>query len=309
MDGAEQHQHLPGRPSPAPSVLLTGATGFVGSFLAASLRAACSVRTAGRSVPAGGYAHVTVAAFGRESDWRRALDGIDAVVHCAGPAHAKHGEAELRRAIVDASAALAAQAARAGVRRFVYVSSIRACVSVTHGAAVSEEEPARPDDAYGRAKLEAEKAILAEATIQPIALRPPLVIGPGAKGNLGALLRALDTPLPLPFAGIDNKRNVISLPSLAEAVRLALEPANPATGVFHAADQPALSTPQMAALLREGMGRPRRLFAAPAFKALAPRPLVQSLEVDDSRLRATFGYRGQDAREALVACGRAWARR
>lgn len=298
MDATAQNERSGEACARQPAVLLTGATGFVGSFLASALRHSCRLRTASREA---------IGDLGPVTDWAHALDGIDVVVHAAGPAHAKYPADVLRRAIVEGSAALAGQAARAGVKRFITISSIRACVSFTDRPA-SEHTPPNPDDAYGRAKLEAEQAILAEAAMRPIALRPPMVIGANAKGNFASLLRLLDTPLPLPLAGIHNKRNVISLASLSEAVRAVIEAEhNAASGIFHVADQPAVSIADMARLVRSGMCRPQRLFSARGIEAIAPTPLVRSLEVDDRKFRERFGYRGQDAREALEACGKAWA--
>jgi nucleoside-diphosphate-sugar epimerase len=246
--------------------------------------------------------------LGPTTEWRRALEGVSAVVHAAGPAHTKVSTEDARRAIVEGSAALAAQAAQAGVKRFVYIGSIRACVDHTAHGAVDEDAPAAPLDIYGRAKREAEQAILAEAALQSAVLRPPLVIGPQPKANLAQFMRLLDTPLPLPIAGIRNKRNIVSLGSLAEAVRLLLGKPQ-ASGVFHIADQPAVSTSEMAVLLRRGMGRPGRLISMPGIELVAPTPLVRSLEINDKRLREMVGYRGHDAREVLVGCGVAWVRR
>lgn len=299
MDAAEQNERSGEARARLPAVLLTGATGFVGSFLASALRDSSRLRTPSRQ---------TVGDLGPMTDWGAALEGVDTVIHAAGPAHAKYPTDELRRAIVEGGAALAEQAARAGVKRFIAISSIRACVSVTTDRPAAEDTPPNPADGYGRAKLEAEQAILAEAALRPIALRPPMVIGANAKGNFASLLRLLDTPLPLPFAGIRNKRSVISLTSLAEAVRAVVEAQhNAVSGVFHVADQPAVSTADVARLVRSGMRRPERLFSAPGIDVIAPPPLVRSLEVDDRKFRESFGYRGQDAREALQACGKAWA--
>jgi nucleoside-diphosphate-sugar epimerase len=280
----------------APTVLVTGATGFIGSFFMSALADGHSVRAANRAQHGD---------LGPNTDWTRALDGVDAVVHAAGPAHTSISEGEARRAIVEGSAVLARQAARAGVQRFIYVSSIRAIVDRTKDS-VDEHEQSCASDIYGRAKYDAEQAVLAELP-GAAALRPPLVVGPNPKANLAQFLKLLDSPAPLPFAGISNKRNIVSLASLAEAVSLLLEKSD-ASGVFHVADQPAVSTAEMASLLRQGMGRPSRLFSAPGIELIAPKPLVQSLEINDSRLRA-LGYRGQDACEALIACGAAWAKR
>ena len=299
MDATEQNERSSEALARRPAVLLTGATGFVGSHLASALRESCRLRTASRA---------EVGDLGPTTDWARALEGIDTIVHAAGPAHAKYPADELRRAIVEGAAALARQAARAGVKRLIYISSIRACARFTTDRPANEETPPNPDDAYGRAKLEAEQSIFAQSALRAIALRPPMVIGASAKGNFASLLRLLDTPLPLPFAGVHNKRNVISLASLAEAVRAAIEADhNAASSVFHIADQPAVSTADIARLVRSGMCRPERLFSAPGIAAIAPRALVRSLEVDDRKFRETFAYRGQDAREALEACGKAWA--
>lgn len=280
------------------TVLVTGASGFIGAFLCSALADSYRVRAASRRD----------GVLAPDTDWSRVLEGVDAVVHAGGPAHTKIGPEEARRAIVDASAALARQAARAGVGRFIYISSVRACVDHTTHGAVDEATPPAPEDVYGRAKRDAELAVLAETSPNAAALRPPLVVGANPKANLAQFLRLLDTPLPLPFDGIRNKRNIVSLASLAEAVRLLLDKRE-ASGVFHIADQPAVSTGEMAALLRRGMGRPARLFSAPGVEFVAPRPLVQSLEVNDTRLREMVGYAGQDAREALIACGAAWAKR
>jgi UDP-glucose 4-epimerase len=309
MDATEQHQAASEARLRAPLVVVTGASGFVGSFLASAFAGSLRVRTTGRRALPGALDHHLTGPLNSKTDWSAALEGVDAVVHAAGPAHAKYHPDELRRAIVDASAALAGQAARAGVKRLIYISSIHACVRHTSDRAVNEDTPVRPEDAYGRAKLEAELAVLADSALRPIVLRPPLVVGADAKGNFARLLRLLDTPLPLPFAGMRNKRNVISLNSLAAAVRAALDADAAAAGVFHVADQPALSTTEIAKLVRSGMGRPSRLFSAPAVEAFAPRALTQSLEIDDSRFRARFNYAGHDARAALVACGKDWTAR
>jgi nucleoside-diphosphate-sugar epimerase len=198
------------------------------------------------------------------------------------------------------------QATAAGVRRFIFVSSMKACADSSDGPALREDDDPRPSNAYGRAKLEAEGIVLDREALNPIVLRPPLVYAATAKGNLSKFLNRLDTPAPLPFGGVKNRRSLIALSSLIDAIIAVLRHESEPVGLFHIADEPAVSTPEMATLLRQGMGRPSRLFALPGFESLGPPPLVRSLAVDASRFRATFRYAGVNTREGLVACGKAW---
>jgi UDP-glucose 4-epimerase len=277
-------------------VLVTGASGFIGAALCDALRiSGVIVRVAGRE------------AWG---DWRAALDGADAVVHLAGPAHARFDESVLRAAIEDASASLAAQAEAAGVKRFVFLSSIKASTSRTYERAVSERDPPAPEEAYGRAKWHAEQAILAHGALNPIILRPPLVHAPNARANFAALLRMAASGAPLPFKGVANKRSVIARAALIEAIKATL--GEGPGGVFHVADQPALSTPEIITALRRGMGKAAHLFDAGPIAALAPAALTDNLESDDSAFRAAYGYGACahiSAAAALEATARAWAAR
>ncbi len=288
-------------------ILVTGASGFVGAALVKALVASgAPVRAALRKPPPqlASFDSIIVGELGPDTIWARALERVIAVVHLAGPAHAKTADALLRRAIVEGTAALAEQAARAGIQRFVLVSSIKAACARTCGAPLSEGAAPAPEDSYGRAKLEAEQAVLAHPALRPVVLRAPLVFAHHAKGNFASLLRLADTALPLPLGGIENRRSLISLVSLVEAIRMAL-PAGP-TGLYHVADTPALSTSEMLTALRAGMGRPARLFHFPGLRVLAPRALTESFEIDASAFGDALGWRGQDSRAALIACGGAW---
>lgn len=277
-------------------VLVTGASGFIGSALAPALAGlGFSVRAASRR-PSPERDHVEmvrVGELGARHDWSRALAGVDVVVHLAGPAHARSSERELHTAIVEGTAAFAAQAEAAGVTRFLFVSSIKA------------GEAGR--DGYAGAKLAAEEAVLARVALRPVVLRPPLVFAANAKANFARLLHIADTALPLPFAGIGNKRSLISLSSLVAAIAAVLHAPAGRSGVFDVADDPPLSTPEIVAALRRGLGRPERLFRAPGLVKLAPRALHESLIADPAAFRQAYAWRGEeDVRDALAACAAAW---
>jgi UDP-glucose 4-epimerase len=235
----------------------------------------------------------------------RALDGVDAVVHLAGPAHGRFTDAAIQEQIVRATAALVTQAERARVERFVYVSSIKAVCARTAGAPVSEDNPTLPEGAYARAKLEAETAVMALPSVRPVILRPPLVIAPNAKANFARLMRIVASGVPLPFGGIDNRRSLLSLESLIAAISSVLLQKDGPTGVFHIADRPSLSTSSLVEALSKGMGRRTIVFRG--VETLLPRQLTESLDVDDSRLRDSIGDAwSRDARSAVFDCGAAY---
>ncbi len=184
-------------------VALTGATGFIGRHLLAALTArGYRVRVLLRrpvEVPPGA-ASAVVGDLTRPINMAAALSDVDAVVHSAGLAHAMSGapEDDYRTLNTEATARLAQAAERAKVRRFVFLSSIRAQTGATAPGIVTEADEPRPTDPYGRSKREAEKA-LAATGLDWAALRPVLVYGPGAKGNLETLLRLARSPYPLPW--------------------------------------------------------------------------------------------------------------
>ena len=290
-------------------VLVTGASGFVGSALVAALsRNGGAVRAAYRTVPqdlASSQDCIAVGELSASTNWMPALEDVEAVVHLAGPAHGRFTDAAMGEQITRATQALAAQAEAAGVRRFVYVSSIKAVCARTLGAPVREDDEALPEDAYGRAKLAAEATVMGRPALRPVVLRPPLVIAPNAKANVASLMRLVASGIPLPFGGFDNRRSLLSRASLVEAISdLCLEKEGP-TGVFHIADRPAVSTSTLVEALSAGMGRRTIMFGGVG--ALLPRQLTESLEVDDMRLRTNIGDAwSRDARSAVFACGAAY---
>ena len=226
---------------------VTGLGGFIGSSLGPAL-----------------------AARGHEVR-REGTEGCDAVVHLANIAHARVHRDELWKVNVDGTVATAEAAARAGVRRFIYLSSAKA---------------AAPDDDYGRAKLAAEQAISKHGAV---ILRPPLVYGPRVRANFLALMRAIARGWPLPLASIENRRSLVFVGNLCDAIIACLE--SPAAGgkTLGVADGAAISTPALCRAIGVALGRPARLFPFPT--ALLPSErLTGSLVVDDAELRA-LGWR------------------
>ena len=249
-------------------IALTGATGFIGRHLLADLTArGYRVRVLLRRPTAlpEGAASAVVGDLTRPINMAAALAGVDAVVHSAGLAHAMSGapEDDYRTLNTEATRKLAEAAARAKVRRFVFLSSIRAQVGPSASCVVGEGDPAAPTDAYGRSKLEAERA-LAEIGLDWVALRPVLVYGAGVKGNMAALLRLARSPYPLPLGGLAARRSLISLESLSGAVDTVLRTPGPVRAALIAADPDPLSLPEMIAALRAGLGRGPGLVPVPA---------------------------------------------
>lgn len=267
-------------------ILVTGATGFVGTALVPDLRAR------GHEVVAAGRAQT--GPLGPDTDWSALLSGCEAVVHLAGRAHvmretAADPEAEYARVNTDATLALGRQAARAGVRRFIFLSSVKA-MGEGADAALRPDDPCLPEDGYGRSKLRAEQGLRRFARdFDLIVLRPPLIYGPGVKGNFRALIRAVDRGLPLPLAGIDNRRSLLGLTNLIDCIALCLG-SGARAGTYLPHDGQAPSTPALVRAIAAARGRKARLFTLPgglltALAYLGGRPgaaerVLESLVVD-----------------------------
>jgi UDP-N-acetyl-alpha-D-quinovosamine dehydrogenase len=285
-------------------VVVLGAGGFIGRPLTERLAVAgfavrAVTRAAGRfTAPIESCAAGTLSA---DTDWRRLLDGAHGVVHLASRAHAPPGNADWIRAETATAAAIATATTAAGVERVILLSSIKVLGETTTDRPFSAASPADPRDAYGRAKRAAEEAMRRSGAPGLVVIRPPLVYGPGVKGNFHALLRLVTRGVPLPLAAIRNQRSFVFRDNLLDLIALALtHPAAPG-GTFLLRDDEAIGTPQLVRELARRLGRPARLFPVPpqvlrlAAAAIgrgdAADRLIGSLSIDDGETRARLGWR------------------
>jgi len=219
----------------------------------------------------------------------------------------------------EAVAALARAAATSGVKRLVLLSSIKAMGEATApGRPFRADDETRPEDAYGRAKLASERAAAGIAGIELVIIRPPLVYGPGVRGNFAALIRLVGSGLPLPFAAVDSRRSLIARDNLADLIALAATHPAAAGQILLARDGKDLSTPDLIRTLAAGLGRKARLFPVPgallaglrALPGIGPKlsSLTLSLQVDDAPTRALLGWTPPvGAAGALVDTARSFA--
>jgi UDP-glucose 4-epimerase len=251
-----------------PLVALTGATGFIGRHLLKELpKRGYKIRVLLRRptmLPPEASGAV-VGDLGAPRNMSDALAGVNAVIHSAGLSHGMSGlpEDDYRAINTEATVALARAAERAHVRRFVFLSSIRAQSGPVASEVLTEDIEPRPTDAYGRSKLDAELG-LAGVCIEWVAMRPVLVYGPGVKGNMAALLKLAAQPLPLPFGSLPGKRSLLSVDNLVTAIDTVLRADAPLRRPFIVADPEALTISEMIASLRRGLGRRPGLLPVPA---------------------------------------------
>ena len=300
-------------------VLVTGAAGFIGRALVDRLLAegaptVAAVRRTPPPQPASGHLStraklVAVGDIGPHTDWRGPLAGVDCVVHLAARVHVMREQAtdplaEFRKVNVDGTLALARQAAAAGVRRFLFISSIGVnglCTAT--GRSFTERSLPAPHNHYALSKWEAEKGlqqIAMQGGMEVVILRPPLVYGPGAKGNFMTLMQWLTRGVPLPLGAIHNQRSLIALDNLTDVIVTCMSHPAAAGQVFLVSDGEDLSTTDLLRRMGAALGKPARLLPVPAAwldgaaRLLGKRAVAQrlcgSLQVDIEKTRSLLGW-------------------
>ncbi len=310
-------------------VLVTGATGFVGTHALARLATegmALVAATRREHARIAGASSVAVGEIGPGTDWRDALAGCDAVLHCAAIAHRLHAapaaiEPEFERVNVLGTLRLAEQAAGAGVRRFVFVSSIGVLGATDPGRPFGPHDAPAPLEPYARSKWHAEQGLRAigeRTSMQIVIVRPPLVHGAGNPGNALRLMRLVASGVPLPLGAVRAQRSYLGVANLADLLARCLVHPAAAGGAWLAADDEPLALPEVLRLVAQGMGRPCRLVPVPpAWLALAARvahrheladKLLGTLRVDASATRHALAWAPpHGARQGWIDAGRWYA--
>jgi len=293
--------------------LITGASGFIGSCLLPCLsKEEFAVRAVVRDLTDGlfkGVQYVRIDDFNSENDWGQSLYGVDSVVHLAARAHVLRDRAvdplaEFRLVNVEGTLNLARQAALAGVRRFVFISSIGVNGAETFDFPYTSDDQPAPHSPYAVSKYEAEvglKKIACETGMDVVIIRPPLVYGPSAPGNFGSLVSWLLRGVPLPLGAVHNMRSFISLDNLVDLIVTCLNHPAAANQTFLVSDGEDLSTTELLQRMGRALGKPARLIPVPVgvMKVVAnllgkgdvAQRLFGSLQVDSSKARDLLGWK------------------
>ena len=308
-------------------ILITGASGFIGRATAGAAPPETTVHAVVRhgSAPPG-LPTFRIPDLG-STEWDGILRDVDAVIHLAARVHMMREEAgdplaEYRRVNVEGTRRLAEAAAEAGVRRFVFVSSVKVHGETTDGRPFGPESPLRPVDPYGRSKAEAEevlRGIEGRIGLAVTVVRPPLVYGPGARANFLDLLRVVDRGLPLPLGRAKGCRSLVYVGNLADFLIHCVGANEAAGGSFLVSDGAPIPTPDLIRAIARSLGRPARLLPVPpAIVRAAGRltgqaerveKLLGSLEVDDSAVRERLGWSPPTSFEQGLAETADWYRR
>ena len=287
-------------------ILVTGAGGFVGTAVVSELaRRAIPYRAVTRARCDGDFG---IGNIGPGTDWTAALDGVDAIIHLATCAHLNERVADpiahFRSANVDSTLNLALQAIKAGVKRLVFISSIKVNGEATQrGRPFTADDTPNPQSDYARFKLEAEQGLFdlsRGSGLEVTIIRPPLVYGPGVKANFARMMDSVNRGIPLPLGSIDNRRSFVFVGNLADLIVLSTIHPNADGQVFLVSDGEDISTTELFKKMAQALGRPPLIIPMPAVlltfaaatigqSAIASR-LIDSLQVDVTKTRALLGW-------------------
>jgi len=291
-------------------VLVTGGSGFVGMNLCQQLfDTGVHVRSVGRSkFQAPSASSFTIDGIDANTDWGDALGHVDVVVHCAARVHIMDDRsadplAEFHEVNTCGTLNLARQAAKVGVKRFIFLSSIKVNGEYTTEQRFVSGDTNIPLDPYGLSKYEAERGLLQlaqETGLEVVIIRPPLVYGPGVKANFLSLLRWVHKGIPLPLGMINNKRSFVALDNLVDLICVCIDHPNAKGQIFLVSDDDDLSTTELLQGMAKALGQPSRLIPVPMFvlncgarllgKADIAQRLFSSLQVDISKTKQLLGW-------------------
>lgn len=255
-------------------VLVTGASGFIGRALVDLLltETGCQVLAAVRShIDIENVISRSIGDINGDTDWSAALSGVDVVVHVAARAHvlkerSTNPSEDFQSVNYHGTVNLAKQAVDAGVKRFIFISSIAVYGVDASDQPINEVSPVRPVTDYGKSKLAAEEQLLRLANqtkMQVVIIRPPLVYDGEAPGNFRTLLKVVERSFPAPFLSIKNRRSFIARANLVNFIVVCINNQNAANQIFVVSDNKDLSTPELIRLLAQGMKRKARLIPVP----------------------------------------------
>ena len=295
-------------------IVLTGATGFVGGAILNRLQReqkypVTAVVRGGSALQLSAVPVIRINTFDGDTQWQNHLESADVIIHSAARVHVMNDVesdplAAFRKINVEGTLNLARQAAASGVRRFIFISSIKVNGEGTKpGTAYTADDVPAPADSYGISKMEAEQGLrqlAAQTGMEVVIIRPVLVYGPGVKANFLNMMRWLSKGIPLPFGAIHNRRSLVALDNLVDLVVTCISHPAAANQTFLVSDGDDLSTTALLSKMANALQRPARLIPVPSWmletgatllgkKALSQR-LCGSLQVDISKTRTLLGW-------------------
>jgi nucleoside-diphosphate-sugar epimerase len=291
-------------------ILVTGASGFIGYSVCNALsrlgRHVCgAVRNVNSLTNDNMFEYISVGEIGPETNWKKALEKIDCIIHCAGKVDEINKKKDLdayRLVNIDGTKRLAEQAASIGVKRFVFLSSIKVNGESTNKVFTNSDVP-NPKDVYSISKFDAEKVLWQVSStkgLEVVVLRLPLVYGHGTKGNMLRLIKLINLGIPLPFGSVKNHRSLIGIDNLVDILIRCIDHPEAKGKTFLVSDGEDLSTPELLRYIASAMGRRVLLFSFPILllkllgffigKSSEIDRLIRSLQVDNSYLRKTLSW-------------------